>query len=60
MGITFDKNPLAAEQNSYLTKIENANFFYDLEAWPNIPLITFTLKDCLCRAINIVKNSDKY
>ena len=32
MGITFDKNSLAAEQNSYLTKIENANIFYDLEA----------------------------
>ena len=58
-GIKFDKNPLAVEQNNYLTKIVNVYIVYDLEAWPKIPLRNFTLKNCLFRATNIVKNNDK-
>ena len=38
MGIKFDKDRLAVEQNNYLTKILNVYIVYDLDAWPNIPL----------------------
>ena len=31
IGIKFDKNPLAVEQNNYLTKIVNFSIVYDLE-----------------------------
>ena len=34
MGIKFDKDPLAVEQNNYLTKIVNVYIVYDLAAWP--------------------------
>ena len=59
MGIKFDKDPLAAEQNNYLSKILNVYIIYDLDAWPKIPLINFTIKKCLFGATPIVKNSDK-
>ena len=32
MRIKFDKDPLAVEQNSYLTKIVNVYIVYDLDA----------------------------
>ena len=32
IGITFDKDPLAVEQNNYLTKILNAFIVHDLDA----------------------------
>ena len=57
MGIKFNNNPLAVEQNGYLTKIVNIYIFYDLDAWPN--LRNFTLTNCLFGATNIVKNGDK-
>ena len=59
MGIKFDKDALAVEQNNYLTKISNIYSIYDLDAWPEILLRKFTLKNCLFRTTNIVKNSDK-
>ena len=59
IGIKFDKDPLAIEQNSYLTKIVSVYIVYDLDAWPKLPLRNFTLKSCLFRATNVVKNSDK-
>ena len=59
MGIKCDKDPLAVEQNNYLTKIVNFYIVCDLEAWPKIPLRNLTLKNCLFGATNIVKNSDK-
>ena len=31
MGTKFDKDPLATEQNSYLTKIVNVYTVYDLD-----------------------------
>ena len=31
IGIKFDKDPLAVEQNYYLTKIVNVDFVYDLD-----------------------------
>ena len=58
MRIKFEKDPLAVEQNNYFTKIVNLNSVseYDL---PKVPLTNFTLKTCLFRATNIVKNIDK-
>ena len=47
MRIEFNKNPLAAEQNNFLTKIANVYIVYDLEAWLKILLRNFTLKNCL-------------
>ena len=59
MGIKFDKDPLAVEQNNYLTKIINDYFVYELDTWSKIPFNNFKLKNCLFGATNIVKNSDK-
>ena len=47
IGIKFDKDPLAVEQNNYLTKILNFYIVHDLETCPKIPLRNFTLKNCL-------------
>ena len=47
MGVKFDKDPFAIEQNNYLTKIVNIYVVYDLEAWPKIRLRNFTVKNCL-------------
>ena len=59
MGIKFDKDPLAVEQNNYLTKIVNVYIVYDLDAWLRNPTNNFKFKNCLFGATNIVKNSDK-
>ena len=59
IGIIFDKDPLAIEQNNYLSKIVNTSIVYDLDTWPRNPTNNFKLKDCLFGATNIVKNSDK-
>ena len=59
IGIKLDKEPLAIEQNNYLTKIVNIYIFYDLDAWPKIPLINFTIKSCLFGEISIIENSHK-
>ena len=48
MGIKFDKNPLAVEQNNYATKIVNAYIVFDLDTWQNTPLRHFTLKIAWC------------
>ena len=45
--IKIDKDPLAVEQNNYLTKI--------VINWPKIPLKNFTLKNFLFEASNIIK-----
>ena len=47
MGVKFDKDPFAIEQNKYSTKIVNIYVVYDLEAWPKITLRNFTVKNCL-------------
>ena len=59
MGTKFDKNPLAVEQNNYLTKTVNVYIIYELDTWPRIPTNNFKFKDCLFGATNVVKNSDK-
>ena len=59
MGIKFDKDPLAVEQNNYSTKIVNVYIVYVLAASPRNPTNNFKFKNCLFGATNIVKNSDK-
>ena len=59
IGIKFDKEPLAVEQNNYLTKIVNVYIVYDLDAWPKVMLRNFTLKKCFFGASNTVKDIDK-
>ena len=57
VGIEFNKDPLAVEQNNYAIKIVNGNNVYDLDAWPKNSLNNFNFKNSL--ATNIVKGSDK-
>ena len=57
--IKRDKDPLAVEQNNYLSKTVNVYIIYDLDVWPKVPLRNFTLKTCLFGATNTIKNSDK-
>ena len=59
MGIKFNTDPLAVEQNNYLTKIVNVYIVYYLDAWSKIPLRNFTMKILLFVATSIVKNSNK-
>ena len=59
MGIKFDKDPLAVEQNSYLSKLVNVYIVYDLDAWPRNPTNNFKLENCLFEATSIMENSDK-
>ena len=60
VGIKFDKDPLAVEQNNYLMyKIVNVYIVYDLNAWPRYATNNFEFKNCLFGATNIVENSDK-
>ena len=55
MGIWFDKDPLAAEQNNYLSQTVNVYIAYDLDAWPINPTNNFRLENCLFRATIILK-----
>ena len=59
MGVKFDKDPLAIEQNNYVSKIVNVYIVFDLDAWPRNPTNDFKFKKCLFGATTVVKNSDK-
>ena len=59
IGIKFDKDPLAVEQNNYMTKIANVYIIYNLDAWPRNWTHNFKFKICLFGATSIVKNKDK-
>ena len=59
MGMKFEKDALAVEQNNYFTKTLNVYIVYDLVAWPRNPTNNFKFKNFLFGAINKVKNSDK-
>ena len=59
MGVRFDKDPLAIEQNNYLIKIVNVYIVYQFAALPKTPTNNFKVKSCLFAATNIVKNCDK-
>ena len=53
----FDKEPLAVEQNDYMSKILNIYIAYNLDACPKIPLRNFSLKNCLFGVTNIVQKT---
>ena len=55
IGIKFDKDRLAVEQNNYLAKIVNIYIFYDLDTLQKISLKNFTLKSFLFGVTDIVK-----
>ena len=59
MGIKFDKEPSAVEQNNYLNKIGSVYIVYDLDAWPKNFTYNFNFKNCLFGETSVVKNSDK-
>ena len=54
MRLNFDKDPLALEQNNYLTKIVNFYIVYDLNDWPKDHTNNFKFKICLLGASNII------
>ena len=45
IGIKFDKDPLAVDQNNYLAKIVNVCIVYDLDSWPRNPTSNFKFKN---------------
>ena len=55
MGIKFDKDPLALEQNKQLSKIVNVCIAYYLNVCPKNPTNNFKFKNYLFRATSIVK-----
>ena len=59
IGIKYDKEPLAVEQNNILSKIVNIYIIYDLDDFQRNPTNSFKFKNCLIGATNVVKNSDK-
>ena len=59
MGIKFNREPLAVEQNNYTNKIVNAYIVYELDTWPRNPTNYFKFENFLSDATSIVKNSDK-
>ena len=59
MVVKFDKDPLAVEQNNYVSKIANVYIVFDLDAWPKNPTNDFKFKKCLFGETTVVKNSDK-
>ena len=58
IGMKFDKDPLAAEQNKNLTKIFNVYIAYDLNAWLRNSANNFKFNNCLFGATNTVRKSD--
>ena len=55
MGIKFDKDSSAVEQNNCVSKTVNAYIVYDLDIWPDDPRNNFKLKNCFFGTTNIVK-----
>ena len=53
MGIKFDKDPLAVEQNNYLDKVVNVYTVCDSNFWPRNPGYHFKFKNCLFGATSI-------
>ena len=59
MGIKFDKDPFAVEQNNYLSKIVYVRIVYDIDAWPRNPTNNIKFKYRLFGTTTIVKISEK-
>ena len=60
IGIKYDKEPLAVEQNNILSKIVNTYIIYDLDDFPRNPTNSFKFRNCLIGATNVVKNSNSF
>ena len=56
IGIKFDKDFLAMEQDNYFIKIVNVYIVYDLDAWSRNPTNNLKFKNCLFGATSIVKS----
>ena len=59
IGIKFDKDPLAVEQNNYLIKFVNVCIDYDLLVWSKNLTSSFRFKNCLFGPTSVVKTNDK-
>ena len=59
IGIKFDKDPLAVEQDNYLIKFVNVCTDYDLVVWSRNLTSNLRFKNCLFRPTSVVKTSDK-
>ena len=59
IGIKLDKDPLAIEQNNYLTKIANVYIVYDLDSQPRNPASNLKFKNSIFGATNTAKNGVK-
>ena len=55
MGMKFDRDALAVEQNNYASKIVDVYIVYDLDAWPRKPVNNFKFQNCLFGATSVVK-----
>ena len=55
IGINFDKDPLAVEQNNFLSQIVNVYIAYYLDARPRNSTNNLKSKNCLFGATNIAK-----
>ena len=60
LGIKFDKDHLAVEQNNYAIKIVNIYIVCDLDVWPTNSTEDLKFKDCLFDTSNIVKKLHTY
>ena len=62
VGIKFEKDPFAVEQNNYASKIVNFYSVYDLDVWPRSPTNNFKFRNCLFGSISVVKtgHNEKY
>ena len=60
LGIIFDKDPLAVEQNNYAIKIVNIYIVCDLDVWAKNSTKDLKFKDCLFYTSNIVKKLNTY
>ena len=49
IGIKLIKDPLAVEQNNYLSKIVNIYTVSDLDTWPKNPTNNFKFKNCFLK-----------
>ena len=59
IGIKFDKDALAVEQDNYLIKFVNVCTDYDLVVWSKNLTSNLRFKNCLFRPTSVVKTSDK-
>ena len=60
MGMKFDRDALAVEQNNYASKIVDVYIVYDLDVWPRKPVNNFKFQNYLFGATSVVKTEYLY